>query len=379
MKKYPGIESIVLKNGTTAIYVTFKYQSKRYPTKNFTKLFGCRTEKQAYEKLQEVKVLISKGQNPFITTYTTLNDIWDARVATKSTNGEWRYTTVKNYGIFYERYIRKTIGVMKLEKIKYGDLKRIQDVDMAHTAKSTRNTLKLMIRPVFVEEIKKGNIVDNPFDFLDSYEMPVRQELSKRTNEKNLDIARKLYSAIEKYPVLAHYQKDEIKVFLYLTIMTARRYGEAMKLRKEHCHLSERKIIAPASITKTKEDYHYPIPDECMDYIDKIEEGLLFPTLKRGSVYQIFQRLLTIADVQVYSGKHISLHDTRRLMLTIMIKELKIDSVLADTCLNHKQKDTIKHYINFEYVDIEEAYKKYWDLIRAKFQESNPDAEASGS
>jgi hypothetical protein len=54
----------------------------------------------------------------------------------------------------------------------------------------------------------------------------------------------------------------------------------------------------------------------------------------------------------------------RRLMLSVMIKDLKIDSVLADSCLNHKQRGVINHYLSFEYADIEEAYHKYWDYIR---------------
>lgn len=51
-------------------------------------------------------------------------------------------------------------------------------------------------------------------------------------------------------------------------------------------------------------------------------------------------------------------------MFTIMIRDLGIDSMLADTCLNHKQRGTVNHYLSFVYQDIEEAYNKYWNLIR---------------
>ena len=73
-----------------------------------------------------------------------------------------------------------------------------------------------------------------------------------------------------------------------------------------------------------------------------------------------------LADIELYKNKRISLHDTRRFMLTIMIRDLGIDSMLADTCLNHKQRGTVNHYLSFVYEDIEKAYNKYWELIRTK-------------
>ena len=47
-----------------------------------------------------------------------------------------------------------------------------------------------------------------------------------------------------------------------------------------------------------------------------------------------------------------------------MIKDLKIDSVLADSCLNHKQRGVINHYLSFTYKDTSDAYERYWKLIR---------------
>ncbi len=68
---YIGITTKVSKNGLKSIFARFKHNSKTYPIKNFTKLFGCKTEKQAFDKLQEVKLLISQGKDPFISTLTT--------------------------------------------------------------------------------------------------------------------------------------------------------------------------------------------------------------------------------------------------------------------------------------------------------------------
>jgi len=361
---YAGIKTKILNDGSKHIYVQFKYLSKRYPEKNFTKLFGCKTEKQAFEKLQEVKLEISKGKDPFITTRDALNDLYEARKAISLKNGSWKPRTVENYDYFYNRYIKDTIGYKKLSKITYDDLRKLYDVEMAHVEKSTKNQFKRIVRPIFIDEMKKGNIHANIIDSLETYKMPVREKLELRTDEKNIDIVRKLYHAIPLYEALAKHQKEEIRAFLMLVLMTAHRHGELRQLKIEDCYLDKKMIIAPKAITKTKEDYRFPIPDEIIPYLKTIESGLIFPTLKRGSVDMIFQRLLSLANVETFNGKRLSPHDTRRLLLTVMIRDLKIDSVLADTCLNHKQRGVIEHYLSFTYEDVEEAYMKYWNYIR---------------
>lgn len=358
-----NITTKILKNGIKNYYVRFMYQGREYPVKNFTKLYGCRTEKQTFEKLQEVKIEISKGKDPFASTLISLNDIFDKRLKQKVANGDWTHSTPKNYTYFYNAYIRNSIGHKKIEKITYEDLLKIQN-GMTNVANSTKNTLKMILRPIFVEQMKLGNIYENQIDKLETYNMPVRESLEVRTDEKHIDIVRKLYKAIPLYKTKSDKQLLEIHTFLYLVLLTAHRFGELLKLTKEDCYLNKKMILSPKTITKTKEDYKFPIPEECLEYIGSIESGLIFPTVKRGSLYQIFQRVVALAGIELYNTKKISMHDTRRFLLTIMIRNLKIDSMLADTCLNHKQRGAVKHYIAFNYDDVQEAYSKYWNLIR---------------
>ena len=50
--------------------------------------------------------------------------------------------------------------------------------------------------------------------------------------------------------------------------------------------------------------------------------------------------------------------------MSVMITKCKIDSVLADTCISHLQKGTIKSYFFHTYKDVEDAFEKYWKSIR---------------
>jgi len=264
-----------LKNGTKNYYVRFMFQGREYPVKNFTKLYGCKTKKTALEKLSEVKIEISKGRNPFITTKETLNDLYDERKKISLNNGSWKPRTVESYDYFYNRYIRKTIGHKKLSKITYEDLRKLYDVEMAHVENSTKNQFKRIVRPIFVEEIKKGNLHTNIIDMIKTYNMPVREKLELRTFENNLDIVKKLYQVVPKYEALAYYQKEEFRNYLMLIVLTAHRHGELRQLTIEDCYLDKKMIIAPKTITKTKEDYRFPIPEEIIPYLKTIKSGLI--------------------------------------------------------------------------------------------------------
>jgi len=361
---YKGITTKTISDGSKQIYVRFKHLGRIHPVKNFTRIFGSSTEKQAFDRLQECKNDLSKGIDPFVITKETLNELYDERKKINLKNGNWKSRTVESYDYFYDRYIRRTIGKKKLSKITYEDLRKIYDVDMAHVANSTKNQFKRIVRPIFVEEIKKGNLYKNVIDDIETYNMPVREKLELRTDEKNIDIVRKIYQAIPRYEALAYNQKEEWKNYLIMIVLTAHRHGELRELTINDCYISKKMIISPKSITKTKEDYRFPMPEEIIPYLKTIKSGLIFPTIKKGSVYNVFQRLLKLAEIDTFNGKRISPHDMRRLLLTVMIKDLKIDSVLADSCLNHKQKGVINHYLSFTYQDVEEAYHKYWDFIR---------------
>lgn len=361
-----GITEKKMKNGTNAIMVRFKYDGTTYPVKNFTKLFGCKTRTQARDKLNECKVLLSKGEDPFIHTPTTLTEIWEQRVRNKKASGEWNDLTIQNYNYFYYKHIDKAIGKRKLHRIKLTDLEQIHK-NMSEQQGGTKNRLQKLLFPIFEDGIKQGLVNKNVSLDLKKHKIGKLKKIKERTASSHLTIARALYKAIPLYQVHCKAQELEIKTYLYMVVLTAHRIGEILQLTKEDVVMDEKKIISPAKITKTSEDYHFPIPDECLAYIENIKSGLLFPTLKRGSIYNVFQRLIKIAvkldDIKFYDGKTVSPHDMRRIMLHIMIIDCKVDSMLADSCLSHKQKGSTKNYVDFTDKNVREAYQRYWDIL----------------
>ena len=116
MGMYKGISKKIMKDKSTHIMVRFKHNGITYPVKNFTKLFGCRTEKEAFEMLGDIKNQLSKNINPFVKTPNSLNELFDEMSEKLTKNLTWSENTKKTNTSFYNKYIRKSIGKKKIRK-----------------------------------------------------------------------------------------------------------------------------------------------------------------------------------------------------------------------------------------------------------------------
>lgn len=361
---YKGITKKKMKDGSFAIMARFKHQGITYPVKNLTKLYGVKTEKGGFEKLAEIRNLLSQNIDPFVNSDGTLNDLFYKKVELNERNQVWASSTIKNRLYFYNKHIKDSIGKMKIEKIKYEDVMKIID-KFTLNQPEMKNQIIDILRPIFKEETRKGILLKNIMNDVPKYfRTKKRIDISQRTHISHTDIVQKLYKAIAEYDQANKENIEQHKMFLYMILLTAHRYNEVNLLEKKHCDLKRKIIIAPKEITKTNCDYHYPIPDEVYEYIKNHEGGRLFNVPRGGTAGRIFHRILIKAKIETINDYSLSMHDTRRLMTSIMVSKLNIDSRLADYCLEHKEQNTIKHYLEFIYEDKVEAYEKYWHYIR---------------
>ena len=362
--EYKGITEKILKDGTINYYVRFKYLNVNYGVRNFTKLFNCKTQKQTYDKLQEVKFLIRDNKNPFLNFGNTLDDYFYRRLQNKINSNEWSATTQKNYKYFYETIIKKKIGHRTLNKITYTDLEAILE-SINHTKGTYKNNVKNILNPIFEESIKREEIHKNPCKLLKLESLNVKESLSNRTKETHLELGRKLYKEIKNYHFKHLRHRGELNMFFMLVLLSGHRYGEILKLNRDNVYIGDKLIISPKEITKSREEYKFPLPKELIEYVESIKAGQkLFPHLKYTGVYYQFQNVVRDSEIELYRDKKISLHDIRRIMLNVMISDCKIDSALSDFCLEHKQQNVIKHYLDYTDKDKKKAFKKYWKKIR---------------
>ncbi|MAD42200.1 MAG: hypothetical protein CL623_07390 [Arcobacter sp.] len=372
MAKIPkSIYEKKMKDGSINIMVRFTHDCVTYPVKNFTKLYGCEKRSDAVDKLIQVKALLTANKDPFSKSLDTFSELYENLLNTKEDEGEWAYYTVKNRRHFFNRYIKneKRIGRKKVEKITYDDIKYFLN---QFNNDSSRNTAIDILRPIFNEAYEKDIIHKNfmTFKAFKKKRYATKAEIKTRAEDKQADIIKSLYESIKYYDKeLARPRNVEShKAYLYMVVMTAHRYGEILQLRKEHCNLEKMKIKAPKEITKT-EAYEYPLPREVFDYVKNHEGGLLFESPSGGSADRVFKRLVNLAEVKLVENHQISSHDCRRMLMSVMVEELGIDSTIADYCLEHKQNDIKAHYLQLEYETKEKSFNKYWDFLRGDIKE----------
>lgn len=358
-------------NGITCYFTRFKFRNKQYPYINLTNKYGVRKPKEAFEKIQVLKSEIRQGLDPFakkeISNEKKIGELWMEFL--EKNESKLSLNTMKQYKQFYNKWLKISLENKKVSEITDEHLKAILNKTDPETNKGLkygsdiyRSILKKILYPFFLKALEKDYIKKN---ILDNSDFKFKQEskktkITEKTNIKHLEIAQTLYKTIDKYESQYSKQKIELKVFMYLFLMTAHRYGELLQLTKDNLILDEKKIKANSDITKTKIITYYPIPEECMEFFNSIENGKLFKNIKYGAIYGIFQRWKTKANLEF----EITAHEVRNLLLNSMIS-LGIDSTVANrACLDHKLNKVAEAYFDIHYEDKMKAYNTYWEALR---------------
>lgn len=362
--KFDGITEEKNAKGEKVIYVLFQFQGKRYPKKNFTKLFGCTTKEEASKRLMQVKLDISQNKDPFSVPKIILNDFFDEMARENLESGKWKANSHYWNILFYNKYLRSTIGHKKPSKITKDDLKNILTKNMKHLAEETKQQLRKILSPIFKEAIEQGLMFEDLSTSLPVVPRTLKEDLEVRSLDDVGVIVKKFYNTIPYYVAHKIHQRTEMINFYMFILMTGKRTGEVLKLKRENCYLDEKVCISTKTITKTEKSFKFPLPDEVIPFIESVKSGLLFPTIGKTTVGKTWEVLLRIARIRLVADKRITPHDTRRFILNIMIDELNVKESVADACIDHAQIGVIRHYRSIKYKEIEEAFFKYWEFLR---------------
>lgn len=370
--KFDGIVEEKNAKGEKVIYVTFQFNKRRYVRKNFTKLFGVTRKEDAATKLSQVKLDISKNQDPFSVPKNTLNEFFDAMVKDRLETKKWKEETAYWNKSFYNKYLRAKIGESKPSKITEKELTDIIKYDLKHLTEETQQQLKKILTPIFKDAIKQGLMFENIAKSLPSAKRTLKDNLDVRALEDVETIVKNLYRAIPFYVSHKKYQRQEMINFYMFILLTAKRVGEVRQIKREHCFLDEKICVTPTGITKTKKSFKFPIPDEVIPYIQTIESGYIFPTISKSTVGFTWANILKLAKISLINDNTVTPHDTRRFFMDVMIDILGEKESVADACLDHEQYSVKRHYHEVKYPAKESAYRKYWEFLRDPYFKFEP-------
>jgi len=336
-----------------------------YGDRNLTKLFGVKTALQAFNKLHEIKVLISSGENPFLDDSLKVDDLitrYFSRL--KSENSRSKYVEIHSY--VYSKHIKPIIGHLFIDKVTPEHINRIiHNMRTQSLSSASIRKVKTILNPIFQEAFLNENIKRNILNLAKFVKKGSgisakgsKEILTQRLEEPLENAVKKLFHAA------THITHTHYRAAFLLSIMCARRSGEILKLAYEDIDFTNNVVRVRAEITKTHVNEHYPLPIE-------VKEALQPTAKSKGEIFSFWdttfyenykKNVVTKSGVELLNGKKITSHDNRTFFLSIGRR--KFDYELVDKALSHKHGTIAEIYTAYEDNELKKVYDAYWELLR---------------
>lgn len=353
--KYLCVYEIIANDTTKQYIVRFSYLGKNYGERNFSNLFGVRTAKQAFDKLQVVKVEIANGNNPFIRKIEkTFESYFNEHL--KTLQNKVKFGDKYNTNQTYKKYIKEPLGNKIISSIEEKDITKILSMMDANGLGNRRKLdVKTVLRPIFNMAMKNQIINFSPLDDIKFGKVKAKPEITYRVIMDLETTAQTLYNNIMKI------ENVQDKIILCIALMTARRKSEILKL--DYSYIKGDKVFVPSEIAKTANVDEFPLPKEVLSLIPLLETstGKLFTCNNQRPTLQ-FNKIVKLSNIKFTEDNTITFHDTRNLFSTIMAKTEGV--YLVDRCLSHTQAAIMTKYMAFGYRDRKKVFEKYWDILR---------------
>ena len=376
--KYANIYEVITANGNKEYLATWTQHGRQYPQKNLTNLYGSSTAMKASIKLTELKILISKGEDPFIKDNTNkskkISELVLSEIKSRKASDAYIYIQEK----IYLKHLDRNIGHLKLDQLDIDTLNKVFTKLQKTEAQDTITNLKKTIRPTLDYAVDEKLIATNPLNSLKikkltratkkSGKVPLKHRLLGKDNERYLKVAQTLYNAALNFTKSKVYDDidREFQIAFLMVSMTGRRRSEILSIKYEDI-TSYETVKTRADTTKTNVWEEYPLPQEVLDRLCSKGKGLIVPNITLKTYSSHIRKLINNLNMPMHTDMKLDGHDTRNLFLTIMSKETK-NPLLCDTAISHEQS---KYHMLLTYYEPDindhiEIFNWYWELLRGE-------------
>ncbi len=380
--KYNNIYEVTTAEGKKEFLATWTQHGRQYPQKNLSNLFGCTTAKQASNKLDELKVLINKGEEPFkkedIYEAKTISELVLDEIRSRNAGEDYRYTQEK----IYLKHLNPTIGHLTLEELDIQILHKLFTELKKSNKPSGISNMKKTIRPTLDYAVDEKLLTSNPLNAKrvkkltkmpkSSGKAPLKHRISGKDNIRFLSTMQALYNkalTFRKEDYLKIKSPDdsldnEFQIAYLMVSMTARRRSEILSINYNDI-TDYGTVKSYPDITKTDVWDEYPLPREVLERLDENGTGKIVPRISKKTYSTYMRLLIDSLDIHIHHDMKLDGHDTRHLFLTIMSKETK-NPFLCDSALSHSAKEykMLLTYYEPDINDYSELFDWYWDLLR---------------
>lgn len=200
------------------------------------------------EKEKHIQKDIEDGIDGKKADNTTLNDMFEKYMAGKT---ELKQSTRTNYNYMYKNYVHDTLGMKKLSKIKYSDVKAFYNslIKEKNFKPNSMEIINTILHPIFTLAVRDGIIRTNPSDGAmqeikksHNWEKPKRHALTIEEQEAFIGF-------MAKSPIYNHW----LPVFTTL-LGTGCRIGELIGLRWQDCDFENNVISINHNLIYRQQD-----------------------------------------------------------------------------------------------------------------------------
>ncbi len=364
--KYVGIKELEMLDGTFNYIAVFSHNGTRYGEKNLTKLFGSKNAKQAFEMLSEIKIDLSKGNDPFSTKSDKVDSLITEYLSKQ--NDGYRINSTATYN----KHIKPIIGHLYIDNVIKDHLIKIRtNMEALNLSPNTIKKAKIILSPIFKEAFS-GRITDRnilePIKFGADQPKPA---LVDRVAEPLIDAIKKIYN-------VALNEESDYNIAFLISIMCARRIGEILEIKYED--IIDGIVHVRAGTAKSYTKLHpnavaerFPLPKEVLDIIGT-GSGKVFKHYNRTYINKYAKMIDTKCKLSLKALAEdypIRSHDNRNFIISIQSKKYGRDFV-GTACLSHSNRTSNMNarYHSIELNDIIEVYEDYWEKLRSKNSKS---------
>jgi len=292
--------------------------------------------KTAYMKLEELKGVKVRVESSGADLNATIDEYFD-RLQTMTERNE---ETQRSYERHYNRYIKPTIGKMKVTNVTPTHISTITALTK-HLANSTRQKSIAILVPIFKLAIDEELIQFSPIKRIHKIKRKPLEE------KKVISDAESKYRAV--YKAINEVFADNPKIrALFLFGFYGRRKTEALQLRWSDIDLKNDSYTIRGANSKIKTDMSFKLPSdvksalmECERFSDYIFASNRDPSRPISEIREHVEKIREVTYPEY------NFHWMRNLSVSAL-SSMGVDAIHLSAMLGHTDTATVKQYLSLQ-------------------------------
>lgn len=289
--------------------------------------------KKAYDAMQEFITIKTEELSITVDIGSTVNQYFDILYKNKEGSREWNQQRLYRNKLFYDKYIKDTIGTKAVRDIAATDLSKF-NMTLDHLSQRSKKVAYELLVPVFNLAIEDDLIKVSP---IKKSHIPKRNQLSEK---RIVTDAVTKYRAVHK-AILDVFSDNPHHRALFLFGFHGRRLNEVVTLQWEDIDLTNANYVVRGENSKVDADMQFSLP---MD----VSEALSHFNDTKGDVFNVKRVETLYGKIRKASGvDEFSFHWMRNLAVSAL-SSMGVEATHLSAMLGHTDAGTLRKYLSLQ-------------------------------